>query len=649
MKYRLISIVLLFLLLVVGVDRTLRAQDQANLRDRADKYYREFQYVQAASIYLQLSDKKNPYLHDVEKLASCYAKMNKFRDAEFWFKKVVLYPKSDPINLLNYGRILKLNSNYVHAKDVLLQYAVKTRDTQLVANEIEGCDSAQVWIEHPTNLHLYNLSNINTVRAEFSIFPLACKSAVYFVGEPELKLKTPKYGWTGNSFLKIYTAEVSNDSLLNVQLADIEMNKTVFHVGPITSNKAGDVFIFTRTYTGDNHELSKVDGYSYRDCNMELYIQTKANGNWNNPVSFKYNDVKNYSVGHATFSQDEKVLYFVSDMPGGYGGTDIWCCELQNDGSWGECINAGQKINTSGNELFPFIAPNGSLFFSSNGLVGMGGLDVFRSYGEKANWSNPINLHYPLNSSADDFAYWTDKTDSIGYVSSNRENGKGDDDIYAFNYKEQKVVHILTGTVYDKRTLLVLPDVSVVLFDQSNNIVAKQQTMADGTFQFEIDKRDNYLLQGTKLSYLSDTATIKDKMKGNDSIQISLYLDPLLVKGKIFRLKNIVYDFDKYNIRLDAEVILNELVLIMQENTTLKIELGSHTDSRGNDVYNQNLSQKRAQSVVDYLVSKGITRHRMIARGYGESKLLNKCTDGVECTDVEHQVNRRTEFKVLDY
>ncbi|MDD3079624.1 MAG: OmpA family protein [Paludibacter sp.] len=645
MKYRLINIFLL--LFTIGINISVKAQDQPDLRDRADRYFREFQYAKAATIYLQLADREKPYLHDMENLAISYAKMNRYEDAEIWLARVVSHPKSDPANLVSYGRILKANSNYVKAKEIFQKYVKRTGNSKLVANDIAGCDSAQVWIARPTNFQLTNESAVNTDRAEFSAFPLNNDSIAYFVGEPEAKsTKTKKYGWTGNSFLKIFEAKISGDSLSQPELANLDLNKSVFHVGPVISNKAGDIYFITETYSGKNTKKSKFDGRTYRDYSMELYIQAKVYGEWKEPVSFAYNNVKKYSVGHATLSKDEKVLYFVSDMPGGYGGTDIWYCELQKDGSWGKYVNAGKEVNTSGNEFFPFIDENGTLYYSTDGLPGMGGLDIFRVKGEKNKWSEPVNIRYPLNSPADDFGYWSNKNLNAGYISSNRENGKGDDDIYAFKYEKPESLLILSGTAYDKKTLNALPATSVTLFDRNNNIVAKQQTKPDGTFSFELDKNTNYHLQGTKFSYYPDTATVSEKTPGKDSIQVSLYLDPLFVKGKVFRLENIHYDFDKYNIRQDAAVILDKLVQIMHENPTLKIELGSHTDSRGTDEYNQKLSQNRAQSVVDYLVSRGIARDRMVAMGYGESRLLVKCT---ECTEEQHQENRRTEFTVLEY
>jgi len=627
---------------------SLHAQDQPDVRDRANRLYKEFQYARAAGIYADLADVDKPYLKDMENLANCYAKMNQYEDAEIWYARVVQHRRSNPENLIKYGRILKANAKYIKAKEIFQQYIKRTGKPLPVINDIAGCDSAMVWMSKLPYYRIKNQAAINTERAEFYVWPMKEDKSVFFMAEPALNNKTLKYGWTGSSFLKIFKANsISGDSIAKPVLAKLDVNEAQYHVGPVITNKAGDIMFITHTYSGKETKKTKIDGRTYFDHSMELFIQSKVYGLFKDPVPFIHNNVKKYSVGHAALSVDEKTLYFVSDMPGGFGGTDIWFCTLQKNGTWGKFANAGKTINSPGNEFFPFIAPDGMLYFSSDGWPGMGGLDVFSSKGDKNKWTKPVNLKYPLNSPGDDFALYTDNQLQSGYISSNRINGKGNDDIYAFRYEKSKKISVLSGKTIDKKSLKPLPGSAVILYDGNNNIVAQQQTDANAEFSFEINNTQAYKLQGSKFSYFPDTITISAQQK--DTIFALLHLDPLFVKGKVFQLRNILYDFDKANIRADAAVILNELVQIMHENPTLKIELGSHTDSRGTVEYNRDLSQRRAQSVVDYLVTRGIARNRMVAKGYGESKLINRCADGVECSDEEHQANRRTEFTVLEY
>jgi len=648
MKLNLIFICAGFLFILLCPQ--IYAQEQQYPREKAEKLFKEYQYARAVELYKKLTDVSLPKINDMEHLAECYKKMNKYKDAEIWYERVVANPESNLEDLFNYGEILKSNARYSEAKKVFQDYLAKAGNNRKVLTSMAGCDSASLWIANPSSHLIKNEEAINTDLSEFSVFPIGGQQFNY-TGEPQIKNGRKRYGWTGNSFLRIFLAERTiDDNLKPMGLLRAVNDDASYHVGPVSTNKTGNIYFITRTYPGKRGDLSRVNRNLYRTQNMELYIQTKIYGQWQKPVPFAYNDVKKYSLGHAALSPDEKVLYFVSDMPGGRGGTDIWFSEIQPDGSWGKCFNAGHTINTSGDEMFPTVASDGTLYYSSNGLPGMGGLDIYYSKGSLYQWDKPVNMGYPVNSPGDDFSYVLNNDLKSGYFSSNRVNGKGGDDIYSFvNQKPNKLLTI-KGIVYDKKTGFCLSDANVTLSDSSLTILAKQMSKPDGSFSFTMNKIDFYKLKGTKDRYYPDTAIISGQNALSDTTRIvALYLDPLFEKGKTFRLENIHYNFDKDNIRSDASVILDGLVEIMHENPTLNIELASHTDCRGTDAYNQNLSQRRAQSAVDYIVSRGISRSRMVAKGYGESRLINRCADGVPCSEAEHQENRRTEFTVTSY
>lgn len=640
---------LLLTIYLLGLSFVGFTQEQPTARERADQLYLQYQYANASKLYLKLTDSKKPRLQDMERLADCYRKMNNYEDAETWYARVVAVPESKVENLIRYGEILKTNGRYDEAKKALQQYSAKTGDLKRVANDIDGCDSARVWMANPTVHKLKNEAAVNTQYAEFSAFPVG--DQVYYTAEPDPKLLSKTYGWTGNSFLRVFTATRSTDNVLSAAvIADKNINAETYHVGPVISNKVGDVLYITRTYPGKDTELTKEAKRTYRTNNLELFIQKKVNGTWQKPEPFVYNKVKEYSVGHASLSPDEKVLYFASDMPGGLGGTDIWYSLLNTDGTWATPVNAGKGINTAGNELFPSIALDGTLFYSSSGLPGMGGLDIFSSKGQLAQWSQPLNVRYPLNSAGDDFAFVTNEGQSLGYLSSNRKGGKGDDDIYSFSYQKPRIILALTGMTYNKKTGAVLPQSAVTLYVGGRTVVAKQDSEGDGSFFFELDQASDYSVIATKVGFYADSASVTTRgLTKSDTLKVALYLTPLLEKGKTLVLENIHYDFDKANIRPDAAKILDELVRTMRDNPTLKIELASHTDSRGVDIYNLDLSQRRAQSAVNYLVSRGIARGRMVAKGYGETRLLNRCGNGIKCSAAEHQANRRTEFTILEF
>lgn len=650
MKYGLHKIIFIFVVLLSMCGAAL-SQEQPGLRDRADELYQRYEYANAVKLYTRLVDTKKPRLADLERLADSYLRMNDYGSAENWYARVVEHQDSPAENRLIYGEVLKANGRYVEAKQQFEAYASETGDSDRVSLEIAGCDSAIVWMASPTVHRLHNEA-VNTSLSEFSAFPIAGK--VYYVGEPDAAMRgVNTYGWTGNPFLRVYTADRSMDNRLSRPvIATGDINRDKYHVGPVSADATGKRLFVTRTYVGKDGERTNEHRRKYRTNRLELYIYAKQDdGSWQ-VEPFAHNDVQAYSVGHAALSMDGGTLYYASDMPGGQGGTDIWYSEKQTDGSWGKPVNAGPLINSAGDELFPNTGPDGTLYYSSDGFTGMGGLDVFEAMGSKHEWTTPRNLRYPVNSPGDDFAYmvtFEGEEGIAGYLSSNRKGGQGNDDIYSFSLEKPKIVILLRGTTSNKQSGERL-EAAVTLFDGKREIVAKKSSGVKGAFEFVLDRNQSYIVLGTREGYHADSAKVNTEgITKSDTLEVALLLEPVFKVGDTFELENIYYDFDKYNIRADAAVILDELVRTLRDNPTLKIELSSHTDSRGSDEYNEELSQRRAQSAVDYIVSRGIARDRLVAKGYGESRLVNECADGVPCSREAHQANRRTEVTVLAY
>lgn len=629
------------------------AQEQLSYRDRAKQKYDGYNYSEAIPMYLELVDVKKPLMADIEKLAYSYYKINDYEAAENWFSRLVSYPESSTENLVTYGLVLKSALKYKEAKKVFETYLGKTGDNKKVANDLMGCDSAIVWLASPTAHLIHNEPLVNTSLSEFSVFPFTNK--IFYTGEPDAGVYKRVYGRTGNPFLRIYTADRAANGTLSFPLIDRSVyNNADYHVGPVISNKAGNTLFVSRTYMGKKDAEVEIKGKrKFRTNNIELYIYTANHGEWEEKP-FPYNNVKEYSLGHACLSNDEQTLYFTSNMPGGIGGTDIWYCEKQTDNTWGKPQNAGNGINTEGDEMFPEMGTDGILYYSSDGLPGMGGLDIFAAQGSGKHWNKPLNMHYPINSAADDFAFVNlsppGSTAVSGYLSSNRTGGKGGDDIYSFNLEKPKIILALKGKTFDKSTGTLLPLTNVTLITSNRTVVAKQLTADPAKFFFLLDKNTEYTVLGQKVKYYSDSARISTMgITKSDTLEVNLFLKPLFVVGTKIEIRDIHYDFDKANIRADAAKILDETVRMMRDNPTLEIEMGSHTDSRGIDIYNLDLSQRRAQSVINYLASRGIARSRMTAKGYGETELLNRCKNGIKCSPAEHQANRRTEFKIIKY
>lgn len=624
------------------------AQERPSRRSSAEQLYHSMEYANAATALEKLVDVKKPRTMDMERLADSYRYINRYELAENWYARVIGKKDASKDVLLKYAEVLKQQGKYAEAKAQYQTYMDKYGDQALLTTAITGADSAVSWMKNPTRHQLKNEKNINTSLAEFGVFPTS--AARLYIGEPS-GLLDKKSGMTGQAYLKVYSASTEGEMLNHPVIMQASFNNSEYHVGLITTNKNEDVMFVTRTYTGKDSERFKAMGSKWRKQNLELKIFRKK-GDQFEEENFRYNNVKEYSLGHAVLSTDEKTLYYASDMPGGMGGVDIWFSELQSDGSWGTPMNAGSIINTSGDEMFPAVFGN-SLYFSSNGLVGMGGLDIFRADGSKGDFAKPINLGYPINSPSDDFAFVQlseDQDGAKGYLSSNRTGGAGSDDIYSYSYRKPKITIILEGLTKDKSTGAILTGAAVSLRELDGRIVAKDLTNTNGLVSFQVEANKGFKMLGEKSGYLSDSLAILGIQSTRDTVvRYTLNLQPVMKVGTRFVLENIHYDFDKHNIRPDAALILDKLVATMRDNPTLKIELSSHTDSRGSDSYNIKLSQRRAESAVHYIISKGIARDRLVAKGYGEARLLNHCGNGVRCSVAEHQANRRTEVEVLAY
>jgi len=334
-------------------------------------------------------------------------------------------------------------------------------------------------------------------------------------------------------------------------------------------------------------------------------------------------------------------------MDSGYGQTDLYKVAINDDGTFGEPINLGPKINTEGNEKFPFVAKDSTLYFSSDANINLGLLDIFESNILKTNTDIEVkNLGAPFNSSFDDFCYFIDTETNTGYFSSNREGGQGGDDIYAFG--KLKCEQIVKGLIRDELTNELLSKATVSLINIDGKILERYQTKEDGYYEFKIDCEKTYTILAEKPIYRPDNIEFETSAINQEETEIDLSLKPLIIDNEIV-INPIFFDFDKSNIRPDAAYELENIVAVMREHPKMVIKIESHTDSRGNDSYNMKLSDRRAKSTRDYLFSRGIAKDRIqSAIGYGESQILNRCKNGVKCTDEEHEENRRSKFIITN-
>lgn len=629
------------------------AQAQYVLKD-ADKQFELFNYAKAVDLYEQAYQKKES-LHSAERLAQAYAYMNNYVQAESWYAIAAKMPGSHTDNILGYAKALQNNSKYREAKAQYQNYIDKKKDVTERQQDVwlASCDSAIMWMKYPKKIELINQKALNSSQSDWGAVPyqggvvftsdrtnanLESKESTPFLKFDGSKVPDKKiYGWTGNGYLKLYIKTAPTDSL---KLFPIKTG-TKYHVGSASFTADEKTMYFTMTPIPD--DLEKVKNKP-STVNVEIYSSTKdADGNWSDPFPFKYNDVNQYSVGDPFITTDGNSLYFASNMPGGLGGTDIYVCLKNDAGEWNKPVNL-KEVNTAGNDRSPFFDEKDNFYFSSDGRIGMGGLDVYRALRVGGGIGQIENLGYPFNSPQDDFSFNLSNKGLI-YLSSNRNNGMGSDDIYTID-RNMIIAFKLEGQVFDQKSKEPIAG-AIVTLSKVKGSTLKAETDENGAYEFNLSKESEYNVSADKTGYRSDTENLATIGLTSSQVLVqNLYLEAVEL-NKAIRLENIYYDFDKWNIRPDAAIELDKLVKIMTENPTIWIELGSHTDSRGKDGYNLTLSQKRAESAVNYIISRGINKNRITAKGYGETQLLNKCSNGVACSDEEHQLNRRTEFKIV--
>ncbi|TKC65226.1 flagellar motor protein MotB [Pedobacter hiemivivus] len=624
--------------------------------NEADQQYRAGNYSQAVELYNQAYKQKKS-THSTQQLADSYRELRNYKQAESWYAKLAGMAEPQTLNVFYYAQALRNNSKYTEARAQYLRFAAL--DSKVSRDElavwISSCDSALLWMKDPKLVSLKNEGGINTDHSDWGAS--FYKDGLLFTsdraGDQKVKkdnaflkfdnrdfIDSKKYGRTGNPYLRLYQS--IGDSVQAFPLAA----GNELHVGPASISSDGTELFYTITRELNKQERKKQKGSGTISLNTELYSSRLVDGQWQPGTAFRYNNITQWSVGDPYLSRDGSQLYFVSDKPGGFGGMDIYVCQ-RAAGRWTDAVNLGPSVNTSGNERTPVIGQDGQLYFSSDGLMGMGGLDIYRVRVQDGRTSEVLNMGYPLNSPQDDLAF-NFKAPGQGYLSSDREGGKGSDDIYSF-VLHKKMQLQLEGYVRSKATQAVLRDAIVTLTDKATATRLRTQTDAQGRYGFILDSASVYDITAEKTNFRMVSAEAVDTkgLAANTTLRRDLLLEPIELNREV-RINNILYDFDKWTIRPDAYAELDKLVQVLKSNPTLWIELGSHTDSRGGVAYNRKLSQRRAESVVNYLKGRGIEPHRLKAIGYGQSRLLNKCSVGVACTEAEHQLNRRTEFTIVE-
>lgn len=624
---------------------------------KANRMYDLFKYSRAIPYYQKAakSNKEDVRKEATIKLADCYRFINDPQEARSWYMRAVEFNNIDPVNYFYLGQAARTMQEYEQAREAFLRYAELVPDDPRGAVFAGYCDLMAQWSAFGEAAEVKNVKNLNSKYSDFG--PAFFGDGLIYVSDrnPSL-LEDQRYGWTNFNYLNLYQAEPRFfkdfwQDMDNPVSMSTRFNQT-YHDGPAYFTPDNKMIFLTRTRI-EKVKQGKSDIMTFM---LKIYYGELTDGKVDYK-DFPFNS-DNYSVGHPTVSHNGNTMIFVSDMPGGFGSSDLYQTKLSG-GVWTTPVNLGSTLNTFGNEVFPTLVNDSLLYFASDGHPGYGGLDIFVSRNINGEWSVPVNLYAPINSSFDDFSIAVNKDFSSGFFSSNRPGGLGNDDIYAFRNAKPPVKTIsippvlsqplvMQGIVRDKSSSLPLEGATVFILNTKTNKVKVLQTGPDGIYSMPAEKEILYLSKAVKPDFIDDCLNFRIAQSDTAKsfrIPRDLLLDKLEV-NKSFRVENIYYDLDKWFIRDDAKPALDNLVDIMKKYP-ISAELSSHTDSRATHAYNEELSQKRAEAAVRYIVLQGIDPSRLVARGYGENNLVNQCADGVTCTEDEHQANRRTEFKIL--
>ena len=606
----------------------------------ADEKYERYIYIDAIKIYEKVAKKGYKDEKMLKRLGNAYYFNGQLSNAKKWYDELFkLNSEQDAEYFYRYAQTMKALRDYENADKMMNLFTVKSVNdlrAKLYAQNKEYLD------EIKQKSSKYEVKNID-INSKYSDYGSALLgNTLIFATARDSTEKICK--WTNQPFTNLYQCEIQKLGKTGPAEPFSKTINSKFHESTPVFTKDGKTVYFTR-----NNYLNKRSESSDNTTLLKLYKAELKKGKWKNIKELPFNSDE-YSVAHPALSNDEKTLYFASDMPGTLGLSDLFSVKINDDGSFGIPVNLGKDINTEGRETFPFISKEGELYFATDGRPGLGGLDIFSTKITDNNQYEEVkNIGEPINSPQDDFAFIIDSTSTNGYFTSNRDGGKGYDDIYYFKVCKQ----IIMGTVTNRVTGEPISDAKVSLLDEEFNLLKVTIVGKTGKYDFNGDCSKIYYIRAEKDDYeTKEEKVITENTSGIAEVPIAL--EPIEIQvevgqdlAKILDITTIYFDLDKSFIRKDAAFELQKILAVMQDYPKMKIEVRSHTDSRQTHEYNEALSERRAKSTVNWLIKKGINPNRLTYKGYGETQLVNGCSDGVPCTEEEHQANRRSEFIIL--
>ena len=606
---------------------TITAQNAST--KKADKLYSRYEYVTAAEEYLKLVDQGKADGYVYKQLADTYFNMFNTVEAARWYSQAIEKPQ-DAETYYRFAQMLKSNGKYDESNKQMQKFAALAPNDQRAIAFKKDPNYIPKLLDKQKKYEVKSL-DISSDKSDFGA--VLYDNQLYFTSARGGSSK--EYGWNKEPFLDIYKADYNIDGTITNANTVSELNSK-YHDGPLTISTDGTTVYFSSdSFKEASFEKDKKNKLKLSRNN--LFVSTKDNGKWGKIISLPFNSSE-YSTSNPSLSRDGKTLYFSSDMPGSIGGVDIWKVAVNADGSFGKPENLGSKVNSEGNESFPFIADdNNTLYFASSGKQGMGGLDIFQidlSKGEEA-----VNLGKPVNTEKDDFGFTLNKSKNLGFFASNRN---GNDDI--FGATPVCGVEVFTK-VTNAKTGELLANASVSIVDEKRNVIATKTTNEKGEVSYDVECEKSYSIQASKDGFEGSSFGVA-KTKGGQ-VKVDAALQPIesIITDTEIVLNPIFFEYNKSNITQEGAFELDKLVQVMKSNDKLVILAKSHTDNRGSDAYNLSLSDRRAKATVQYVISKGIAKDRISGKGMGEIEPKVDCKEA--CTEEQHAQNRRSEFLIV--
>lgn len=634
--------------------------------EKAETLIDKYNYDEAIKLYLKLEEKGYRNASLFKKLGDAYYAKNEADQAIRWYRELFKLKKEvvEPEYYYRLAQSLKTVGKYDDANKLLQQFSELKGDDQR-AELFDKNKNYLNTIESNSGRYKVKITSASSTVSDYGPAFYGPDKVVFASNRDSIGVTARKDRWTNKSFTALYIAEITPKGDLIHPQKFSQRVQTKLHESTPAFTKDKQVMYFTRNNFNDG-KLQRDD----KDHILLKIYRAEADGDrWKNITELPFTS-NSYNTAHPCLSPDEKTLYFASDRPGGYGMSDIYSVSVNEDGTFGNPENMGPGINTEARETFPFVT-NDKIYFASDGHPGLGGLDVFvAKLQPDGTFVKAINVGEPINSHFDDFGFIINEETRTGYFTSNRGSGIGYDDIYSLTEYiglDFTCRQFISGIVSDKDTRKNIAGAKVTLYDSDNNVMEEITTSEDGIYYFGVDCERAYTVKIDAIEYLPKELPVEITELEGDVVLPAVMEKPLkeivaeapnmfenaapavgLDLAKKFRIEHIYFNTGRYNIRPDAAIQLDKVVAFMKEHPSVKIDIRSHTDSRGPEKPNQLLSENRAREIMAYLIKKGIDSKRLTAKGYGETQLVNKCADWVKCTEKEHQQNRRSEFIITD-